>query len=405
MVLLWLSSEKAFMVCGLLANLQLKKHLAAHDYHPVTHTAGLYKHRTRPITFSLCVDDFEVKYVGKEHAQHLEQVLRQKYRITTDWTGSLYVGLTLNWNYKARTVDLSMPGYVAKALERFQHPPPTRPQHSPHDWQAPQYGTKTQLTDPADLSPPLPPSGIQFLQQVIGTLLYYARAIDNTMLVAIGSIASAQNNGTEATMQEVTHLLNYCATHPNAVIRFKASDMVLHIHSDASYLSASQARSRIGGYFFLSVKPVDRQTPPAPDSTPPPFNGPVHVNSTILKSVMASAAEAKLGAVFYNAKDGAMLRTILEELGYPQPATPIQTDNICASGIANDTVKQRRLKAMDMRFYRVKDRIKKDSLWFIGEKEVKMIRSKAIDGDRYTFLLGQRPHQKRTVYGLLEKRK
>jgi hypothetical protein len=54
------------------------------------------------------------------------------------------------------------------------------------------------------------------------------------MLVAIGSIASAQNNGAEATMQEVTHLLNYCATHPNAVIRFKASDMVLHIHSDAS---------------------------------------------------------------------------------------------------------------------------------------------------------------------------
>jgi hypothetical protein len=70
------------------------------------------------------------------------------------------------------------------------------------------------------------------------------------MLVAIGSIASAQNNGTEATMQEVTHLLNYCATHPDAVIRFHARDMALNIHSDASYLSASQARSRIGGYFF-----------------------------------------------------------------------------------------------------------------------------------------------------------
>jgi hypothetical protein len=128
---------------GLLANLQLKKHLADNDYHPVTHTAGLYKHKTRPVTFSLCVDDFGVQYVGKEHAQHLEQVSRQKYRITSDWTGSLYVGLTLQWNYKASTVDLSMPGYVAKALERFQHPTPTRPQHSPHDWQAPQYGTKT----------------------------------------------------------------------------------------------------------------------------------------------------------------------------------------------------------------------------------------------------------------------
>jgi hypothetical protein len=80
---------------GLLANLQLKKHLAKHDYHPVTHTAGLYRHRTRPITFTLCVDDFGVKYVGKEHAQHLEQVLKHMYHITTDWSGTLYVGLTL----------------------------------------------------------------------------------------------------------------------------------------------------------------------------------------------------------------------------------------------------------------------------------------------------------------------
>jgi hypothetical protein len=243
---------------GLLANLQLKKHLADNDYVPVSHTAGLFRHRTHPITFSLCVDDFGVKYVGKQHAQHLESVLRQKYRITTDWTGSLYVGLTLHWNNKARTVDLSMPGYIAKALERFQHPTPRRPQHSPHDWIAPQYGAHTQLTEPEDTSPSLLPASIQFLQQVIGTLLYYARAIDNTMLVAIGSIASAQNNGTEATMQEVTHLLNYCATHPSAVIRFHASDMALHVHSDASYLSASQARSRIGGYFFFERKNQQR---------------------------------------------------------------------------------------------------------------------------------------------------
>jgi hypothetical protein len=95
------------------------------------------------------VDDFGVKYVGKEHAQHLEQVLRHKYRITTNWTGSIYVGLTLTWNYKARTVDLSMPGYVAKALERFQHLPPTRPQHSPHD-------CKLLNTEPRPSSPTQP---------------------------------------------------------------------------------------------------------------------------------------------------------------------------------------------------------------------------------------------------------
>jgi hypothetical protein len=66
-----------FPQAGILANIQLKKHLADNDYHPA-HTAGLFKHKTRPVTFSLCVDDFGVKYVGKENAQHLEQVLRQK---------------------------------------------------------------------------------------------------------------------------------------------------------------------------------------------------------------------------------------------------------------------------------------------------------------------------------------
>jgi hypothetical protein len=70
------------------------------------------------------------------------------------------------------------------------------------------------------------------------------------MLVAIGSISSKQTKGTQHTLDKVTHLLNYCATHPEAVVRYHASDMALHIHSDASYLSASEARSCIGGYFF-----------------------------------------------------------------------------------------------------------------------------------------------------------
>ena len=52
-----------------------------------------------------------------------------------------------------------------------------------------------------------------------------------------------------------------------------------------------------------------------------------------------------------------MIRTVLEEMGHPQAATPIQTDNACAAGIVNDTVKQRRSKAIDMRFYWVKDRV------------------------------------------------
>jgi len=70
---------------------------------------------------------------------------------------------------------------------------------------------------------------------------------------------------------------------------------------------------------------------------------------------MASAAEAELGALFNNAQQATILRTTLMELGHPQPPTPMQADNSTATGIANDTLKQRRSKAMDMRFYWIRD--------------------------------------------------
>ena len=116
------------------------------------------------------------------------------------------------------------------------------------------------------------------------------------MLVSHGMLASAQSKGTETTMEAAIQLLNYCATHPDAIIRFHASDMILHIHSDASYLSASGARSQYTGYFPLSTNIGD--TAPSLDAQPPPFNAPVLVNSAIIKAILSSTAEAKLGALF-----------------------------------------------------------------------------------------------------------
>jgi hypothetical protein len=341
---------------GIIANTRLQKHLGMYGYAAVAHTAGLFQHATRPITFCLTVDDFAVKYVGKEHADHLFAALQDIYTITLDWSGTKYCGLTLAWDYTAGTVDMSMPGYIAKALHRFQHVAPKRPQHSPHAWVAPTYGAATQLTAPPDQSPALDAKGATRIQEVVGVLLYYARAVDSTMLVALGTIASAAKSADTA--QAITQLLNYCATHPDAIVRFHASDMVLHVHSDASYLSEAHARSRAGGYFFLSDKPAQPLATPDPTCVPPPLNGPVHTPCTIMRVVLSSATEAEMGALFYNAKDAAWLRTTLLDLGHPQPPTPIQTDNACAAGIINDTVKQRRSKAIDMRFYWVRDRVR-----------------------------------------------
>jgi hypothetical protein len=194
---------------GRLANDELVQHLASHGYIQDAHTHGLFTHKTRPITFCLVVDDFAAKYVGKEHADHLTTVLKEKYEISQDWEAKLYCGIKLKWDYVNRTCDLSMPGYVKAALKRFQHPKPKRAQHSPHSWLKPHYGTRIQFAPPEDTSQPIQADETLRLQEVVDALLYYGRAIDSSMLVALGTIAAAQSKGTKATMRALAHLLDY----------------------------------------------------------------------------------------------------------------------------------------------------------------------------------------------------
>jgi hypothetical protein len=87
-------------------------------------------------------------------------------------------------------------------------------------------------------------------------------------------------------------------------------------------------------------------------------NGAILIISKVLKHIMPSAAEAEIGAVFINAKEGAVLRTKSEELGHKQTPTPVETDNTTATGYSNGTIKQKPTKAMDMRFYWNKDQVK-----------------------------------------------
>jgi hypothetical protein len=99
------------------------------------------------------VDDFGVKYVGREHAEHLMECIKKNYNISSNWNGSAYCGLTLYWDYKTRTVDLSMPGYIKAALHKYQHTAPVRPEHAPHTWNPPIYGAKTQYVEDEMLIP------------------------------------------------------------------------------------------------------------------------------------------------------------------------------------------------------------------------------------------------------------
>jgi hypothetical protein len=168
----------------------------------------------------------------------------------------------------------------------------------------------------------------------------------------LNDIAPEQTKDTEKTQYATNQMLDYLATHPDATIRYHASDMVLHIHSDASYLSVSNAQSRLGGLFFSGNKPPEQDA----------LNGSILTVAAVIKNVVASAAESEVGACFHNSQSGVPLRVTLTELGHTQPPTPLRTDNSTAYSNVNETIKQKRSKAMDMRYHWLTDRVRQKTI-------------------------------------------
>ena len=303
--------------------------------------------------------------MGKQDADHLFSALREKYSITIDWSGSSYLGFTLDWHYDAGYVDLSMPPFVPKALKKFGHEKPKVPQHAPHRWTRPDYGSKVQYAANDD-SAPLDKPGTTRVQGVSGTFLWYGRALDSTILPALNEISNNQASPTVLTGKACDHLLDYLATHPDAIIRFYASDMILYVIADAAYLVLPQSRSRCAAIYFLSNQPT--AVPPQPT-----HNGAVHVLCKTIRGVPASASEAETGGLFLAAQDALPIITALEELGHQQPptGTPLETDNSTAHDILHAKVRMKRSKAFAMRYHWLKYRIAQQQFnlyWALGKR-------------------------------------
>ena len=187
------------------------------------------------------VDDFGIEYVGNDHANYLIQMLTPYYDITIDWKGDKFLGIDLDWDYHKRTVRLSMKNYIVKVLQHFQHKPASKPTHSPHPHNEPTYGKTIQYAPATDKLPLLSSDDKTKLQAITGALLYYAQAVDNKILVALGSIATQTHAPTKKTADIVNHLLNYLATYSNDGIIYQKSHMQLATHSDAGYLNKAKA--------------------------------------------------------------------------------------------------------------------------------------------------------------------
>lgn len=330
---------------GKLAQDRLIAHLATHGYFPARHTPCLFIHETLPIMFTLVVDDFGVKYAGIEHLTHLMNALKELYELHVDLEGSKYVGLDIVFDKTARTVSISMQDYVRKALLRFSALD-IKGTDSPGVYLPPNYGAKQQYTI-EDTSARISPERISRLRAIVGVFQWYARGVDPTLLSALSIIASRQHEATEDVERMALRLLGYVKHYPDATIIYHASKMQLCAHSDASHLSESQARSRAGGVSFFGYL-QDGVTP----------NGSIECLSVIIDVVLASVGEAEYAALFKVARTCENIRSICADMGYPQAPTELICDNKCAVSIANDACKLKRLKAIDMRFHWIRDRVR-----------------------------------------------
>jgi hypothetical protein len=132
----------------------------------------------------------------------------------------------------------------------------------------------------------LSPKEANRFQKLGGTLLYYERAVEPTLIMPVNVLVSEQTKATAETAEtedKITKLLNYCTTHPEATLRYQASYMILNIHSDASYLSERESKSRAGRFFYMG-RHIDK--------TNILTNGAILIFSTVLKHSMSSAMEA-----------------------------------------------------------------------------------------------------------------
>jgi hypothetical protein len=211
------------------------------------------------------------------------------------------------WDYEKGRVHLYMPGYVQRALKLFQHIR-TKTQNQPFPFTAIKYGAKIQYAKQESTAPP---TENKFIQKVCGKFLFYGRAIDSTVLTPISAIASQSANPTKETLAHTNQLLDYLATQEDAVLTYNRSEMIMAVHSDASYLCEPKAKSRAGGHFFMST-----------NAEIPTNNGAILNIAHIIKHIMTSATEAELAALYIMAREAVYMRIILEEMGHKQRPPP-----------------------------------------------------------------------------------
>lgn len=364
---------------GRLSQDQLINHLQAHGYTMCRHTPGLFTHATRASIFIVnYVDDFLVKHDRRtDDFHHFCTTLRSRYPIKIEPIANRFLGIRININRHPTNNSLSratldMPMYAHKGLATLKFKPTYNPR-SPMIYEPPNYGAAQQVAS-IDTSPPATAAEQSHLRASVGIFRHMANAVDNILLVPLSRLASKQSCPTQLTMKQLERVLNYIYYHPDAQIIYRPSDMQLHVHTDASYLSEPLSRSRAAG--FSTCGPIVFNGIDKPHSV----NGPIRVTSAIIPSVVGSAMEAEYAGMYTNAQDATVDRQSLLDLGHPQTPTDMRYDNTTAGSLANRTAKVKRSKAIDMRYHWIQDRVQQGHFklgWAPGKHNLADFPSKA----------------------------
>ena len=328
---------------GILSQQRLFQHLKEHGYFQLPMIPSVFRNESGSIRFTLVVDDFAVVWKEQRDIDHLITTLTKLYSVKVNWLGSKYLGMNIAINREKRHVTISMPGYIDKLLQKVR-PQGIKGASTPAIYTAPNYHHPKNQLSTMDGSPPATEAEKKLLQSIVGTLLYYARAVDPSLCTAVHELGSVQSDPSQNDMRKMERLLQYVSKHRDHGIRYYASTMILRLLCDASYLSRPRARSVYGYGCYLGSADA--------------INGPITCGSKMINEVVSSVAEAELAGAFHTAQHGCSLRRILHALGYPQPPTHMRIDNTVAIGLAENKMNAKRSKAMDMRFFWLVDRIK-----------------------------------------------
>jgi hypothetical protein len=334
-------------VSGYLSNKHLFKTIEPEGYYEDAMVPCMLKHKTRSTIGAIVVDDIGLKVRSNDDVLHLVNAIEKVWKVKINWQGNRYVGMDLKWDYNPEdpTLDISCDQIIPDALKRFYPNKILKGADTPgieiKGWTL---GSDNKVTTVEEEIPIEMPEMTKFVQQYTGTLSHASRIVRHDLLPAVNDIASTQSAPNSKTMKQIDRLSNYIARFPKASVTFKATDMI----TKAMYDSALRphGKHKTGAIIYHSNK----------DDPPEKIGNITEVLCKLPRDVVASIAEGEYCSQFLTGQTAYWHRVINERMGYPQPPTILYGDNTTAIGIATDSIKVKKSKAMDKNLHWIKDR-------------------------------------------------